>query len=132
MPKRCSCPKYLAREVREKLDSNIYCRPDIATARAVLSSCSTCLPSPCSMSLTPDLGTGLTEAAAIKAPRLRGTSSTVHPPELDPVRLCLGQRHPVSSREPLDAVTLWLDADVSLSLQRIPVAISPASTKGCA
>ena len=72
MPKRCSCPKYLAREVREKLDSNIYCRPDIATARAVLSSCSTCLPSPCSMSLTPDLGTGLNGGGCHQSTSSRG------------------------------------------------------------
>lgn len=73
VPKRCSCPKYLTREMEEKLSSSIYCRHGVAIARRVLGSCSTRLLSPRSTSLTPGLGAGFTEVAGIKAPRLRVT-----------------------------------------------------------
>lgn len=73
VPKRCSCPKYLTRQMKEKLSSSIYCRHDVAIARTVLGSCSTRLLSPRSSSLTPGLGAGFTEVAGIKAPRLRVT-----------------------------------------------------------
>lgn len=112
VPKRCSCPKYLTREIKEKLSGSIYCRRDVAIARTVLGACSTRLPSPRSTSLTPDLGAGFTEVAGIKAPRLRVT-----PPGCIPAQLCPGQCHPVSSREPPDTVTLWLDGDLSLSVR---------------
>lgn len=88
VPERCSCPKHLAREVKEKLS-----RSGIVMARAALGSCSAVLPSPCSTSVTPDLGPGSWMRLATKH-LISGGHPAVLPTELDLVQLCFGAAPP--------------------------------------
>lgn len=105
--KRCSCPKYLTREVKEKLSCNSYPRPDVAMAGAMPGSCSTS-----AISLPRIIDTGL---GGCNRPLPQGEPPGTRPPELGPAWLWPGQHHPVRSREPPGAVTRWLDGDASLS-----------------